>query len=77
LRLHGDAGRPGCIDQPAAVTDNRSGGGPRGRKVARIDLPLPGQLRRVGVETEADLAAALLYERRQPIRKGAQEVSRP
>jgi hypothetical protein len=29
--------------------------------------PLPGQLGRVGVEAEADLAAALSYKRRQPI----------
>ena len=30
-----------------------------------------GELRRVGVEAEADLAAALLDERREPIRKEA------
>jgi hypothetical protein len=30
---------------------------------------LPGQLRRVRIETEADLAAALFYERRQPVRE--------
>jgi hypothetical protein len=34
-------------------------------------------LRRVGVETETDLAAALFYERRQPIREQRQEISRP
>ena len=28
---------------------------------------LPGQLRRVGIEAEADLAAALVDERRQPV----------
>jgi hypothetical protein len=39
--------------------------------------PLPGQLRRVGVETEADLAAALLDERRQPIRERSQELLSP
>jgi len=32
--------------------------------------PDRGQLGRVGVEAEADLAAALFDERRQPIRKG-------
>jgi len=37
--------------------------------------PLPGQLGRVGVEAEADLAAALLNERRQPISKSAQRES--
>ncbi len=30
---------------------------------------VPTQLRRVRIETEADLAAALLYERREPIRE--------
>jgi len=40
-------------------------------------LPLPGQLGRVGVEAEADLAAALLDERRQPIGKASQRISRP
>jgi hypothetical protein len=39
--------------------------------------PLPGQLGRVRVETEADLTAALFYERRQPIREQRQEISRP
>jgi hypothetical protein len=29
--------------------------------------PVPGQLGRVGVEAEADLAAALSYQRREPI----------
>jgi hypothetical protein len=40
-------------------------------------LPLPGKFRRVGVETEADLTAALVDERRQPIREQSQEISRP
>jgi hypothetical protein len=39
--------------------------------------PLPGQLGRVGVEAEADLTAALSNQRRQPIRKRRQEISRP
>jgi hypothetical protein len=38
---------------------------------------LPGQLGRVGVEAEADLAAALFDERRQPIGKASQRISRP
>jgi len=38
---------------------------------------LTGQLRRVGVETEADLAAALVDERRQPVRKRSPRLSRP
>jgi hypothetical protein len=41
-------------------------------------LPLPGQLGRIGVEAEADLAATLLDERREPIRERGQELlSRP
>jgi hypothetical protein len=43
----------------------------------RIGKALPAQPCRVGVEAEADLAAALLYERRQPISECAQEISRP
>jgi hypothetical protein len=31
--------------------------------------PAPGELGRIGVETQADLAAALLDERRQPVRE--------
>jgi hypothetical protein len=40
-------------------------------------VALPAQLGRVGIEAEADLAAALLYERREPISEWAQEISRP
>jgi hypothetical protein len=40
------------------------------------DPPLPGQLSRIGVEAEADLAATLAYERRQPIGEQLQEISR-
>jgi hypothetical protein len=36
-------------------------------------LPLPGQLGRIGVEAKADLAAALLDERREPIGKQRQD----
>jgi hypothetical protein len=39
--------------------------------------PRPGQLGRVGVEAQADLAAALVDERRQPIGEQLQEISRP
>jgi hypothetical protein len=59
------------------VGEHRPSGGGGGRKITRGGGPLPGQLRRVGVEAEADLAAALFYERRQPIRKPTQEISRP
>jgi hypothetical protein len=38
----------------------------RGIRIARLP-PGPGQFGRVGVEAEADLAAALVYKRRQPI----------
>jgi hypothetical protein len=39
----------------------------RGASVPGDLRPVPGQLGRVGVEAEADLAAALIDERRQPI----------
>jgi len=41
--------------------------------------PVPDQLQRVGVEAEADLAAALSYQRREPIGELRQEacLSRP
>lgn len=39
--------------------------------------PGPGQMGRVGVEAEADLAAALLYQRCEPIGEGGQRISRP
>jgi hypothetical protein len=60
------------------VRKNRGGGqlGGLGVSLARR-RPLPGQLGRVGVEAEADLAAALIYQRRQPIGEGLQEISRP
>jgi len=62
LRLDRDAGGAGALDQVAAVRENRGprlfGGG--GAGTCRR-LPLPGQLGRVGVETKADLAAALVY----------------
>jgi hypothetical protein len=78
LRLDRDAGGAGAVDQGAAVIGDRAGRQlcGRGLGIARL-RPLPGQLGRVGVEAETDLAAALLYERRQPIGKGTQRISRP
>jgi hypothetical protein len=56
------------------VVDDRGGRKLGGRcPVARL-APVPGQLGRVGVEAEADLAAAFLYERRKPIREMGQLV---
>jgi hypothetical protein len=45
-------------------------GGDFGRRAldGRAEI-LSGELRRVGIEAEADLAAALLDERRQPVRE--------
>jgi hypothetical protein len=60
------------------VLGDRDGGQLGGRRLGIARLrPLPGQLRRVGVEAEADLTAALLDERRQPISERAQRISRP
>jgi hypothetical protein len=44
--------------------------------IARL-RPLPGQFGRVGVEAETDLAATLFDERRKPIGKASQRISRP
>jgi hypothetical protein len=38
---------------------------------------LPGQLRRIGIEAEADLAATLFDERRKPVRERSPRLSRP
>jgi hypothetical protein len=46
-----------------------------GLRIAMGRRPLPGQLGRVGVEAEADLAAALLNERREPIGETGQGAS--
>jgi len=61
------------------VGGNRRRGPVGGRRTfaGRIGQPLPDQLFRVGVEAKADLTAALLYQRRQPISEWAQEISRP
>jgi len=78
LGLDRDAGRAGAVDQGAAVLGD-SGGGALGGRGALTAGPVPGQLGRVGVEAEADLAAALRNERREPIgevRQGAC-LSRP
>jgi hypothetical protein len=78
LRLDRDAGGAGAVDQGAAVRRDRGRGQLGGRPLAAArPCPLPGQLGRIGVEAEADLAAALVYERRQPIREQRQEISRP
>jgi hypothetical protein len=71
LRLDRDAGRARPLDQAAAVGRDgcrgQLGGGLAGGQLDRVR----GELPRVGVEPEADLAAALLYERREPIREGS------
>ena len=69
LRLDRDAGGAGAVDQIATVSDDRGGGQiGGGAGVTRLH-PLPGQLGRIGVETEADLTAALNDERGEPIRE--------
>jgi hypothetical protein len=66
------------LDQGAAVADHRRGGQLGGeRSWTGGHRPLPGQLGRIGVEAEADLAATLLYERREPIGEQRQGISRP
>jgi len=49
------------------VRRNRIGDPLSERVVTGLEI---GELRRIGVEAEADLAAALLDERRKPIREG-------
>jgi hypothetical protein len=46
-----------------------------GARVAGIDR-LRGERRGVRIEAEDDLAAALLYERREPIREGRSDRNR-
>jgi hypothetical protein len=78
LGLDGDAGGTRSLDQDPAVLGNRGGGELCGRRLGGPRLrPLPGQLGRIGVEAEADLAAALFDERRKPIGKASQRISRP
>jgi hypothetical protein len=78
LRLDGDTGGAGPLDQGPTVAGDR-GSRQLGRRRLGIAcrLPLPGQFGRVGVEAEADLAATLFDERRQPIGKASQRISRP
>jgi hypothetical protein len=60
------------------VLGDRRGGQLCGRRAGIAGArPLPGELGRVGVEAEADLAAALFDERREPIGKASQRISRP
>jgi hypothetical protein len=69
---------PGQLDQPAAVRGDGRGRGLGGGKVRGFGRPRPGQLGGVGVETETDLAAALVDERREPIREARRQgLSRP
>jgi hypothetical protein len=78
LRLDRDAGGAGAVDQVAAVLGDRDGRQLSGRRLRIAGTrPLPGQLGRIGVEAEADLAAALFDERREPIGKASQRISRP
>jgi len=78
LGLDRDAGRSGPFDQVAAVLGDRGGGQLSGWCPGIAGArPLPGELCRVGVEAEADLAAALFDERREPISEGTQRISRP
>jgi hypothetical protein len=57
------------------VADDRGGGELGGAARPAGLLPVARQLGRVGVEAEADLAAALGDERREPIREMGQELS--
>ena len=76
LGLDRHAGRSGHLDQPVAllIHGNRRplGGVPQ----ITLRCRFRGQGARVRIEPEADLAPALLDERRQPIREGARLVSR-
>jgi hypothetical protein len=76
LRLDRDAGRPGRLDQPVALLVDRNR-----RPFGDVaEITLGGGVRRQGarirIQPEADLAAALLDERGQPVGEGACPVSR-
>jgi len=79
LRLDGDAGGASALDQATAVGDDGSRGGLGGITAGGYGgRPRSAQLGGIGVEAEADLAAALFDERRKPIREaGRQRISRP
>jgi len=68
LGLDGNAGRAGLPDERTAV--RRDGAGRTLGRRGSVGRGVGGELGGVGVEPEADLAAALLDERRQPICKG-------
>lgn len=68
LRFDRDAGRARGRNQLAAVLQNGIGGGLGGRAIALPRPPLEPV--RIRVEPETDLAAALVYERREPVGKG-------
>jgi hypothetical protein len=76
LGLDRDTGRPRLLDQAVALLvdgDRRPLG-----DVTQVALGrrLGRQRAWIGIEPEADLAAALLDERRQPVGEGARLVSR-
>ena len=78
LRLDRDAGRAGRLDRRDAVARRRrrpcaSAGSPAAAAASSADGP---ELGRVGVEPEHDLAAALLYERREPVGEAVARVTR-
>jgi hypothetical protein len=76
LRLDRNAGRPGRLDQPVALLVDRDRR-PLG-DVAQIALGrrVRRQGARIRIQPEADLAAALLDERGQPVGEGTCPVSR-
>jgi len=78
LGLDGDAGGACLLDQGPAVLGDRGGGELSGRRLGVPRLrPRVGKLGRIGVEAETDLAAALFDERRKPVGKASQRISRP
>ena len=73
LQLHRDAGRPRpSISSPQAASTALAAA-PRARRPG----PWRREPRRVGVEAEADLALALVDERRQAVREWGLGFSRP
>jgi hypothetical protein len=72
LKLYGDARRPCCHDQAAAVSGDGSAGTLGGGAFARHLDRRRQQSQRVGIEAERDLALTLGYRRGEPI----SEISR-